>query len=322
MITVLAKNKGRYGTVELPERDGRLKDFCIDLGIKQKNCVDIRYAGTGKYRSIDIPLLENTIKSRETDIGELNLLAYLIRRMDDNQVKDYCMRLSENSDDLRVRSIENLINDAYETFELEPTQYYKGDNLNELIAAERKRSAPYQTMNKDIFWEMIDTAKQQSGGDYEVMEQILTERLSRMEPEHIALFYAINEEYIKIANSESVYDVGCVLNDGGLSDDGFMDFRGWLIAQGKDVYMKAIKEPKSITELSLKAKNGGCTWETFNYVAIDAYQTNTGQDIYDADITSEKLKQVKADIASETEIGEDNRQEHVSELSQIMNGGF
>ena len=52
----------------------------------------------------------------------------------------------------------------------------------------------------------------------------------------------------------------------------------------------------------------------------DAYQTNTGQDIYDADITSEKLKQVKDDIASEIEIGKDNRQEHVSELSQIMNG--
>ena len=37
--------------------------------------------------------------------------------------------------------------------------------------------------------------------------------------------------------------------NGGCSDDGFDYFRGWLIAQGKSVFMKALENPDSLAKL-------------------------------------------------------------------------
>ena len=38
--------------------------------------------------------------------------------------------------------------------------------------------------------------------------------------------------------------IGC-----GCSDDGFWDFRGWLIAQGQKVYENALSDPESLLDL-------------------------------------------------------------------------
>lgn len=32
------------------------------------------------------------------------------------------------------------------------------------------------------------------------------------------------------------------------SDDGFIDFRAWLVGQGRNVYMTALKDPGSLAE--------------------------------------------------------------------------
>lgn len=266
--------------------------------------------------------MESTLKNEKPNIMEINLLSYLIRRMDDNQIKEYNVRLIENGDDSRVRSIKDIINDAYETLASGTEQYYDGKNLEDLIADERKAMAPYQTMNKDIFWEMIDTARQQSRGEYNAMQQILTERLSRVTPENIIRFEAIKETYIGIANCKGIYELGCELNNRGLSDDAFMDFRGWLIGQGKNVYMQAMKDPCSVTELGLKPREGYFEWETFNYIADDAYEQSTGHSAYDISISQEQLDKMREDIESEIEIGVDNAITYESELSQLMNGGL
>ena len=55
----------------------------------------------------------------------------------------------------------------------------------------------------------------------------------------------------------------------GCSDDGFTDFRAWLIAQGKDAYMSALADPDSLAELEVY---DGCRFEELTYAGDKALE--------------------------------------------------
>ena len=60
--------------------------------------------------------------------------------------------------------------------------------------------------------------------------------------------------------------------NGGRSDDGFADFRGWLIAQGRAVYEKALDDPDSLADTT--ASVASC--EEIQYAAASAYEAASG----------------------------------------------
>ena len=64
----------------------------------------------------------------------------------------------------------------------------------------------------------------------------------------------------------------------GCSDDGFIDFRAWLIAQGRDTYLSALADPDSLAEV---IPYGDCCFETLSYVGDYAYEQLTGKSAYD-----------------------------------------
>jgi len=65
------------------------------------------------------------------------------------------------------------------------------------------------------------------------------------------------------------------LLNGGCSDDGFDYFRGWLIGQGQEVYENALRDPQSLRNVT-----GPCvSCENFLYIAMDAYEARTGQQL-------------------------------------------
>ena len=53
------------------------------------------------------------------------------------------------------------------------------------------------------------------------------------------------------------------------SDDGFMDFRSWLISQGRDVYMSALKDPESLVSVNTDGQE--LNFEDYAYVPYKAY---------------------------------------------------
>jgi len=66
-----------------------------------------------------------------------------------------------------------------------------------------------------------------------------------------------------------------------MSDDGFLDFRMWLIFRGKDVYMAALKNPDSLAELKLPTniqETMGTRYESYGCMANRAYE-QTGDEI-------------------------------------------
>jgi len=321
MITVLGKYNGKHGIIELPATDGEIKKFCGELGADSVESFKIQYAGTGEYWGTDSALLENTFDGNAR-FNEINLLSYITSRMDEKQMSEFDEKICDFKGDFCAESMKPAMNEGYRNLsgEEEVLTVYDGENVSECIAAERNMLKPYPEMNKDVFWQMIDDARQKCGGDYDMIQTELTGQLSLMCPQDILLYKDINDEYVRLANREGVYEAGCGLQfpgeRSGFGDDGFTDFRGWLIGQGKDVYMNTMKNPDSLLSAGLKPYGDYYEWECFNYIAYDAYKQNTGSDLYDQphEITQEQ----KDEIASEIEYGASNEKTQESELAEIM----
>ena len=77
----------------------------------------------------------------------------------------------------------------------------------------------------------------------EAMAYELQDRLMSMEPEQTQAFHDILHIYEELADQYGLWDAASIMVE-WCSDDGFIDFRAWLIAQGREVYLAALKDPR------------------------------------------------------------------------------
>ena len=159
-------------------------------------------------------------------------------------------------------------------------------------------------MDKDTFWSVINAVnKEVSGTDYEGILRVTQEKLSAYSPEDIARWGAIQREYKELADTGGIFAAACALND-YMSSDGFNDFRMWLISQGRDIYMAALKNPDTLAALKLPEDiqaTMDTRFESYGYVANYAYEsTGCKIDFYDEmerhPLTAEDKADLKADI--------------------------
>ena len=159
-------------------------------------------------------------------------------------------------------------------------------------------------INKDTFWELIDQGRGQCGENVYALAQWLEDWLMEMGPEQAMNYDYIAHAYRAAAYKYGLWNAASILCD-GCTDDGFTDFRGWLIAQGREVYMAALKDPDSLADVPIPA-NRDCCCETLCYVGSYAYEELTGRDInqdFDPDISRELAEQIKPDIVYGDGIG-------------------
>ena len=133
-------------------------------------------------------------------------------------------------------------------------------------------------MTENEFWEIIHKARDESHGICEPMAKLIQERLLECSVEDIRYFHNTLKLYENAADKKMLWDAAAVMQN-GCSDDGFIDFRRWVISRGKDVYMAALKNPDSLAEVSLPEKYP--CFEELGYIASDVYEEKTGGDIYD-----------------------------------------
>lgn len=150
-------------------------------------------------------------------------------------------------------------------------------------------------INKDTFWALIAQAKEHCGQDQDTYAQWLVDRLTALGPEQALRYDAIVHGYQELAHKYGLWNAASILCD-GCSDDGFMDFQGWLIAQGKEVYMAALKDPDSLADIPAY---GGCCFETLSYVGSYAYEKLTGHGsytVFDHDAYQAVVEELRKDI--------------------------
>ncbi len=146
-------------------------------------------------------------------------------------------------------------------------------------------------MNKKQFWATIDRARKAGGGWHGMYEPLQAE-LSRLDITDIITWYLIFEKYRGLAYKQKLWAAAATIMN-GCSDDSFDYFRGWLIAQGKDVYLAALRDPDSLVDVEavklfaqevkesgdmtpLKGYYEEPRFEKFLAVADYAYQHKTG----------------------------------------------
>ena len=102
-------------------------------------------------------------------------------------------------------------------------------------------------MNEDQFWQIIQTAKRAAGDDDEQLE-LIEAALQPLELEDILEFQRIFDRLHERSYRADLWGAAHIIN-GGATDDGFDYFRGWLIAQGREVFSAALEQPDSLDAL-------------------------------------------------------------------------
>jgi Protein of unknown function (DUF4240) len=134
-------------------------------------------------------------------------------------------------------------------------------------------------MDMATCWKLIDSTRQQAKGNLDEHVELLRERLQALGPEDIIQFDTLFREYSIRAYTWDLWGAAYVIG-GGCSDDGFSDFRGWLISKGERAYENALREPESLIEV-VTEDDGDCQYEGFQYVASQAWETKTGKGMED-----------------------------------------
>ncbi len=118
-----------------------------------------------------------------------------------------------------------------------------------------------------------------NAGDEDEQEEFLIKEISKLTPKQIIGFRLRTDKLLHDTYTSEMWCAGYIMNQ-GCSDDGFEYFRNWVISRGKDVYYKAKENPDTlISQVVTDAE--GYEFESFWYVAIDAFEQKTGKDLYD-----------------------------------------
>ncbi|MCM2414078.1 DUF4240 domain-containing protein [Streptomyces sp. RKAG290] len=142
------------------------------------------------------------------------------------------------------------------------------------------------------FWKLIDDARAlvTDPADAEAVAERVSELLAERPVHDIVVAQQLLWDLMAVSYRAPLWAAAYTIN-GGCSDDGFDDFRGWLIAQGRTVFERAVADPDSLAELpSVKeAANEGMEAECEQLlgVAWDAYREVTGEDLPEDSFTVE-----------------------------------
>ncbi|MCI6320774.1 MAG: DUF4240 domain-containing protein [Clostridiales bacterium] len=124
-------------------------------------------------------------------------------------------------------------------------------------------------MNKEQFWRIVDDVR--SSADPKNQRTVLfalQEQLRKLPSAEIMEWQEIFQFYDDAAYRDELWAASGAMG-AHCSDDGFMDFRSWLISQGRDVYMAALRDPESLAEVDTEGQS--LNFEQYAYVAPKAY---------------------------------------------------
>ncbi len=173
------------------------------------------------------------------------------------------------------------------------------EELAAMRNAEQSKSSVAE-ITPDTFWSLIAQAKDLCGQRQEETVYWLTEQLLALGPEQALNFHSIMHGYIELSDKFGLWNAAALILENGCFIDGFMDFRAWLIAQGKDVYLAALKDPDSLADVSV-GKN--CRFSAFLYASDMAYERLTGRMAHN-DVEPDRHQQLLAELRRDIVYGE------------------
>ena len=129
-------------------------------------------------------------------------------------------------------------------------------------------------MKKTQFWKIINNSRigldsVTPAGNMELQLNKIRDILNDLSIREAAEFHGLFVELFRSAYTWDLWGAASLMND-GCSDDGFMDFRAWLISMGQEVYEKAITDPESLIACADDPTIEAYSFEEFLYVSSAA----------------------------------------------------
>lgn len=123
-------------------------------------------------------------------------------------------------------------------------------------------------MTEAEFWQLVDRHVRIVDGAVDCEK--LVARLAQRDPREIARFGRWFDAFHAGAYRFELWGAAYAMC-GGCSDDGFADFRAWLIAHGERTYRRVLAQPDLLVEIA----DASCDGESFLYAASKAFERAT-----------------------------------------------
>ena len=142
-------------------------------------------------------------------------------------------------------------------------------------------------MRTDDFWAVIARATADRPGSPAVVAERAVAELAGREPAEIVAWGRHLDKVMAASATEDLWAAAYLIN-GGCSEEGFDAFRGWLIAHGREVVARSVRDPDSLAEMgSVRgAAESGAVFEAGEVLAIagEAYRQVTGEEMPPSDV--------------------------------------
>jgi hypothetical protein len=137
-------------------------------------------------------------------------------------------------------------------------------------------------MRTDDFWDVIARATaDRPASPGEVAKRAVADLATR-DPEEIVAWGRHLDKVMVASGKEDLWAAAYLIN-GGCSDEGFDNFRGWLIAHGREAVAQSVKAPDSLADMPAirSAADSGAVFEAEEVltVAAEAYVQATGAEL-------------------------------------------
>ena len=135
-------------------------------------------------------------------------------------------------------------------------------------------------MSIEQFWNLIEASRKavsldQLDGNMRRQADALGALLSTRTPAEIVEFDVHFQDQMNAAFQWDLWGVAYIVA-GGCSDDGFVDFRSWLISMGREVFEAALVHAESLLLVIDAPGVEDVFFEEFQYVPARVYESVTG----------------------------------------------
>lgn len=139
------------------------------------------------------------------------------------------------------------------------------------------------------FWDLIERSGQKEP-DPDDRAEWLVDKLVKLSPAEIVDFRKHLDGLHERADTWQMWGAAHLIC-GGASEDNFWYFQAWLVGLGRETFERAVADPDSLAAVPLVRELADSEvwdddwwpdWEQLDYVADDAYEEKTDEDLDDA----------------------------------------
>jgi hypothetical protein len=137
-------------------------------------------------------------------------------------------------------------------------------------------------MRTDDFWAVIGRATADRPASPAEVAKRAAADLATREPEEIVAWARHLDKVMVASGTEDLWAAAYLIH-GGCTEEGFDNFRGWLIAHGREAVARSVKSPDSLAEMPAvrAAAENGAVFEAEEVLSIaaEAYRQATGSEM-------------------------------------------